>query len=103
MINDDISVNSTPPPFGYPHPQDQKRASDDQKNEILSSKLAKTLDKMDQRLAKIEDQKELPVEARLTKIEGRLMILEGLLTEETPTGKTRVSPLGKRIKIQRRY
>jgi len=75
-----------------PHPTPQKKLSDDPQLAVFLTEFKE----MRKKLEEISSKKELPIEARITKVEGRLMILEELLTEETPTGKTKISKLGKK-------
>jgi len=69
----------------------------------LIERIGKRMDSLDKRTESIEAKEKTPVEVRLLNLEGRMLALENLLTEETPTGKQKLNKLGRGIKVQRRF
>lgn len=64
----------------------------------LLSKIERRLEAGESRLQRMEEKEATPIEARITTIEARIRALENMLTEETPTGKTRLNKLGRSLR-----
>lgn len=61
--------------------------------------ITKLVEKQSKELEEIKKKEQTPIEARVTRLEGRIAMLESLLTEETPTGKMKKSQLGKKMAL----